>query len=156
MPAVRPLVSSSGQHDLLGRAGPGGRLQDDQGVGRQVVRDHLRGRGHRVEVRAPVLVQRRRDADDHGVGRGEDALVRGRAEPLREEVRDVTVADVVDVGEPRVEEVHARGVDVEADDAQPVAYGLTDDRHPHISEPHHGEVPRLVPLRPQSVRITRS
>ena len=88
-PTLSPRSSSSGQDQLLGGAGIGGALEDDELPRPQALGDRLRGGQTMCEVGVLGLAERRRHADDHRVARraGSSKSVVARELPARDERR---------------------------------------------------------------------
>src|SRR5690606_10215237 len=88
----------AGPDDLVGGAGVGRGLQDDERAGPQVGGDVLDGGVHRAEVGRAVLGERGGHADDDGGGVGDHLGPVGRREAPSEHRGDLGVRDVVHVG----------------------------------------------------------
>ena len=126
-------------HDLLGRARPGRRLEDDEHARADVARDRLGRRRDRAQVGTALVGQRGRDADDHGVGVVELVLECRRPEAARQHVAHVVVAEVVDVRPPALQRLDQAGVHVEADHLQAAAHRGLRQGEADVAEPDDGD-----------------
>ena len=136
-------------HDLVGGAGIGRRLEDDELTGLEVLGDLLDRRDDVGEVRILRLAQRRRDADVDGVDVRQDREIGGGAEAAGlDHRRDVRRRDVADVGLALRQRVDLARVEVDADDRQPGLGELDRQRETDISEPDDPGLrrPSLQPL----------
>ena len=118
-PGFEPAGGEERQDDVAGRARIGGALEHDELAGPQPLGDGP-GRVDDVgQVRLARVGQRRRDADDDGVGLVEPAEVDGRLEAALAHLADRRVGDVPDVALAPLEPLDLGRVDVEAQDGDP-------------------------------------
>jgi hypothetical protein len=124
----------------IGRARVGGRLEHDQRAFLQVRGDGPAGFDDVGNIRLPILVERRRDAnedridlfDADEVGRGGETA----AGPLLLDDGTVNVADVAAAG---VAGVNLGGVDIKADDVDAGSCELQAEGQPDVAEANHSQ-----------------
>jgi len=133
--------------DLFGGTRVGRRLQHHEGAGAHVPGHGLAGAPHGGQVGTALVGQRGRHADHHGPRAVQDRLVSGRHEADGEQLFDLGVVDVVDVGDARLETGDDAGIPVEPADPQPGPAGLADQRKPDISQPDDHQIQRWLPSR---------
>ena len=122
-----------GHQPLAGGARIGGRLEHDQLAGLEHLGQRLRRGVERPEVGLAVLVQRRRDADDDGVGLGQVGVAIGGPDPGQHRAQTFR-RDVLDVGVAGGDGRDLQRIDVERDD---IVAGLGErdrQRQPDVSE----------------------
>ena len=115
-------------------------LQDDQLAGAEA-RGHLLGRRHdKRDVRVLRLPEWRRNADDDGIGVGEDGRIGRRGiTALPEQLRKLRAVHVLDVGPTRVERTHAIQVRVDPGDAKAHPSELDGERQPDVALADDGQ-----------------
>ena len=113
-----PRLLEDRQQTLPGGARVGGRLQDDQLLGLEHLRERRRGVQEEGEVGLAGPGERGRDADDHGVTGGEVGVGGGRLEQIAAGLED-RVGDVLDVAAATAQALDLGLVGVESDDLVP-------------------------------------
>ena len=110
----QPRLLEQRRDTLARRSRVGGRLEHDKLVGLQHLGEAARRVDQRPKVGLAVTRQRRRHADDHGVGLRQPGVARGRVNPLGE-LREQLRRDVLDVGLAGLDRLDLARVDVDRD-----------------------------------------
>ncbi len=121
--------------DALARgAGVGRGLEHDELVGLQHLGESAGGVDQRPEVRLAVARERRRHADDHGVGLGQARVARGRVDPLVQ-LSEQLGGDVLDVGVAGLDRLDLARVDVDGDHVAALLGKGNGQRQADVAEP---------------------
>ena len=124
----------------VGRARIGRRFQHDERCPVfRCWRNRPAGREHVGDVRFAILVQRRRDADDHRLDFADQReIARGAQTPARDLFGDGRFLDVLDVAASAVDGGHFRRIEIQPDHRHAIARELQGQRQPDITQTNDG------------------
>lgn len=136
----QPGLFEDRAHDLVGGAGIGRRLEDDEHPGLEVVADGLDRGDDRAEIGAAVLGQRRRHADHDRLGLAQTGGIGRGLEPGLDHFRNVLIGEVIDMGGAGIQAVDDPLGDVEPEHLEADTGGFLSQGQTDIPKTDDGNV----------------